>query len=147
MYPTKPGTGQKHPLITRRYGVPGPYIAGVHTGTDLGWIRRVEYVRASWLGKIVRVGRDAAYGKFVVIEHPDGSQSWYCHLAFIRPGIRVGKTVHTGRWLGIMGQTGNATGRHCHYEERDAPHGYFDHRAPKHFSRPVPKRLKGWRAA
>lgn len=145
MYPVKPKYGAKRPLITKAFGVPGDWLAGHHTGTDFGWTRKRERIRATWQGVIVRVGRgDYYYGNYVVIRHPDGSESWYCHLASIRPSIRVGKRIHTGRWLGYMGQTGNATGKHLHYEERTAPFGYMDHRAPQLLGKRRPWALKGW---
>lgn len=146
MFPVKPRKGATQPNVTTRYRKPGSWIAGFHTGTDFGWTRPVEYVRATHLGHVVRVVKgDRSYGNYIVIQHPDGRQSWYCHLSIIRPGLKVGTFVHTGRWLGIMGSTGNASGRHLHYEERAYPFGYHDHRAPVLFSKPAPKRLKGWR--
>lgn len=147
MYPVKPKAGSSRPLITTPFGKPGPWIAGHHTGTDFGWTRAVEFVRATYGGRVIHVGRrDRFYGNYVVVQHPNGRQSWYCHLAVVRPTLRPGVKIHTGRLLGIMGATGNATGRHLHYEERVAPYGYMDHREPQLLHEKRPARLKGWAA-
>lgn len=126
MFPTKPRRGRKVPLITRAFGVVGPYLIGWHTGTDFGWTRTNrngqprERVRATCKGIIHTVVRgDHYYGNYVVIWHPAEQRwSWYCHLALIRSDVKVGASVHTGHWLGYMGASGNATGVHLHYEER-----------------------------
>lgn len=146
MYPVKPKAGEKRPRITTPFGRKGSsWMAGEHTGTDFGWTRPIEFVRATFLGHVVHVGRgDRYYGNYVVIQHASGRQSWYCHLAFVRPGIKAGHLVHTGRFLGVMGQSGNAFGRHLHYEEREAPYEYMDYVTPRLFTKPRPSRLKGW---
>lgn len=148
MFPVKPRRGVSRPRITVAYRKPGDWLAGFHTGTDFGWTRPRERVRATYKGLVVRVGKgDRYYGNYVVVWHPDAHRfSWYCHLStvLVRPGMRIG----TGRWLGYMGQSGNATGRHLHYEERVIANGYNDHRAPILFEKrrpPYALKLQGWR--
>lgn len=150
MYPIKPPKGGARPRITTAYRVAGDWIAGFHTGTDFGWTRKSERVRATFKGIVVHVGRgDRHYGNYVVIWHPEvGRYSWYCHLASIRPSIRAGVRVGTGRWLGYMGSTGNATGRHLHYEERNTSNAYGGHLRPVLFTHrrpPYALRKAGWR--
>jgi murein DD-endopeptidase MepM/ murein hydrolase activator NlpD len=57
------------------------------------------------------------YGKYVVIDHGYGKQTYYAHLSkiFVKPGQQV------KRWdiIGAVGQTGRATGPHLHYEVRE----------------------------
>jgi murein DD-endopeptidase MepM/ murein hydrolase activator NlpD len=58
------------------------------------------------------------YGNYIVINHPNGTQTLYAHLqntlAF------VGQTVSQGQIIGLIGRTGNSTGCHVHFEIRGA---------------------------
>jgi hypothetical protein len=57
-----------------------------------------------------------SYGRYVVIDHGNGESSLYGHLSTVTVG--VGQTVDQGTLLGTVGETGNATGPHLHFEER-----------------------------
>jgi len=57
-----------------------------------------------------------SYGKFVAIEHADGTQTLYAHLKKIQ--VRSGQKVRKGQVLGVMGSTGSANGTHLHFEVR-----------------------------
>ena len=84
---------------------------------------------------------DDAYGNLVVIDHPcapwrrsprstcpaqvcplrkcrcdGGYSSWYAHLEQV--DVAIAERVHAGQVLGIMGETGRATGIHLHFEIR-----------------------------
>ncbi len=56
------------------------------------------------------------YGRHVVIDHGNGESSLYGHLSTVTVG--VGQMVDQGTLLGTVGETGNATGPHLHFEER-----------------------------
>jgi hypothetical protein len=56
------------------------------------------------------------YGRYVVIDHGNGESTLYGHMQSINVG--VGQTVDQGTLLGLVGDTGNATGPHLHFEER-----------------------------
>ncbi len=62
------------------------------------------------------VSKYGSYGKYVVIEHADGSRSMYAHLAKI--SVRKGQRVKLGQAIGVMGSTGSANGTHLHFEAR-----------------------------
>jgi len=53
-------------------------------------------------------------GNYVTILHPNGTVTYYGHFStvFVKPGDKV----NTGDRIGLMGQTGNATGCHIHFE-------------------------------
>jgi pyruvate/2-oxoglutarate dehydrogenase complex dihydrolipoamide acyltransferase (E2) component len=51
----------------------------------------------------------------VVVAHPDGYVSRYGHLT-PTDRVRPGELVHTGQVIGKMGNTGNSTGTHLHFE-------------------------------
>ncbi len=57
-----------------------------------------------------------SYGRYVVIDHGNGESSLYAHLSTVTVG--VGQMVDQGTLIGTVGQTGNASGPHLHFEER-----------------------------
>lgn len=58
------------------------------------------------------------YGNYVVIEHPNGTQTLYGHLSdvYVSRGARVDK----GQLIAEVGNTGKSTGPHLHFEVRGA---------------------------
>jgi murein DD-endopeptidase MepM/ murein hydrolase activator NlpD len=62
---------------------------------------------------VVSAGWDGAYGLVVRVAHADGTQTWYAHLSEI---VRSEGAVHVGEVIGRVGQSGNATGPHLHFE-------------------------------
>ncbi len=55
-----------------------------------------------------------AYGKCVIIDHPDGkTQTLYSHNS--ENLVKKGDTVTAGQTIAKVGETGNATGNHLHF--------------------------------
>lgn len=96
-------------------GMPPPYY---YPGVDM--VPRsggLPDVCAAQAGKVTEVRRDATgYGWHVRIQHEDGFQTIYAHLSEIR--VRAGQKVRAGEIIGRMGNTGNSTGPHLHFELR-----------------------------
>jgi len=72
-------------------------------------------IKAADNGYIVVAGwSNAGYGNYVVVDHGNGMQTLYGHLSriFVRPG----DVVTSGAVIGNMGNTGNSTGPHLHFE-------------------------------
>lgn len=46
--------------------------------------------------------------------HAAGDETLYAHMQYLF--VRAGETVQSGQLLGTVGQTGNATGPHLHFE-------------------------------
>ncbi len=61
-------------------------------------------------------GWNEGYGNFVLIEHPfgNGVETRYAHLSQVL--VQVGDYVKQGQEIGLMGETGDATGCHVHFE-------------------------------
>ena len=57
---------------------------------------------------------NAGMGNHVTILHPNGTVTYYGHfeVVFVKPGDKVTR----GDRIGLMGETGNATGCHVHFE-------------------------------
>ena len=56
------------------------------------------------------------FGNHVVIDHGQGVFTRYGHLDHFAAGVWEGARIGFGQPLGVMGQTGNATGIHLHFE-------------------------------
>lgn len=51
-------------------------------------------------------------GLYVLLHHDDHEQSCYCHLRHL--AVRTGADVTAAESIGTLGQTGYASGPHCH---------------------------------
>ena len=72
-------------------------------------------VKAADNGYVVVAGwSNAGYGNYIVIDHGNGLQTLYAHLSRIY--VRPGDIVTRGAAIGNMGNTGNSTGPHLHFE-------------------------------
>jgi LysM repeat protein len=63
-------------------------------------------------------GYNGGYGSYVVISHPNGTQTLYAHMS--RVSVSVGQQVSQGQNIGAVGNTGRSTGPHVHFEVRGA---------------------------
>jgi murein DD-endopeptidase MepM/ murein hydrolase activator NlpD len=84
-----------------------------HTGIDLQATMRSP-VTATASGKVVFAGWHASYGRLVEIDHGLGIQTRYAHLDQIL--VKEGQEVAIGARVGLLGQSGRASGPHLHYE-------------------------------
>jgi murein DD-endopeptidase MepM/ murein hydrolase activator NlpD len=75
-------------------------------------------VRAVGDGIVEFAGRQNGYGNMVVIRHDSRHSTAYGHLKAFGRGIHAGARVAQGDTVGLVGQTGWATGPHLHYEFR-----------------------------
>jgi murein DD-endopeptidase MepM/ murein hydrolase activator NlpD len=66
-------------------------------------------------GVVTFAGWDEGYGNLVRIKHSSGLTSGYAHLSKIEPGIRSGRAIKQSELIGLVGQTGLATGPHLHF--------------------------------
>jgi murein DD-endopeptidase MepM/ murein hydrolase activator NlpD len=87
-----------------------------HTGIDIAAAPNTP-IRATAPGTISSAGWSGGYGYMVRISHEYGFETIYGHCQPNLPAFS-GKTVKQGEIIGYVGQTGNATGNHCHYEIR-----------------------------
>lgn len=88
-----------------------------HRGVDYGAPTGTR-VKATGEGVVEYVGRQGGYGNVVVLRHGGGIMTAYGHLSRFANGIRKGARVGQGELVGLVGQTGWATGPHLHYEFR-----------------------------
>lgn len=89
-----------------------------HNGVDLASYggKHIPIVAAA-AGKVIvskSSGWNGGYGQYIVIQHNNGEQTLYAHLSKNIAG--VGDWVTQGEQIGVMGETGEATGVHVHFE-------------------------------
>ncbi len=68
-------------------------------------------------------GYNGGYGKYVVIQHDDNSQTLYAHASSV--SVSVGERVSRGQVIGGVGNTGRSTGPHLHFEIRNGGRNPF----------------------
>jgi len=87
----------------------------MHNGMDIrGPFGTPVYATAD--GVVIYSGIQRGYGKVVMIQHENGYETRYAHLDAWE--VEEGETVYQGDIVGRLGQTGNATTPHVHYEVR-----------------------------
>lgn len=59
---------------------------------------------------------DVGYGYLIVVDHANGFATYYGHLSNIY--VAEGQAVERGQVIGAVGNTGNSTGPHLHFEVR-----------------------------
>jgi murein DD-endopeptidase MepM/ murein hydrolase activator NlpD len=87
-------------------------LVGDHRGLDIGAPTGTP-IRADSGGRVVLARALVMHGKTVVIDHGLGVTSILLHQSSIR--CHEGQLVHRGDIIGLVGQTGVATGPHLHW--------------------------------
>ncbi|MFD8352454.1 M23 family metallopeptidase [Streptomyces coelicoflavus] len=93
------------------FGAIGSMWSSRHTGLDFP-VPMNTPVMAVTDGTVVAKW-NSSYGNIVEVTAPDGTQTWYAHLASAR--IRSGY-VKAGAVIGYAGSSGNSSGPHLHLE-------------------------------
>lgn len=86
-----------------------------HEGVDLV-TKADSNVNSIAKGLVVFTGKLGGYGNTIVIEHAGGITSHYCHLQKII--AKAGEILPAGTVIGVVGSSGNTTGKHLHFEMR-----------------------------
>lgn len=127
-YLTPEGTGLKKAFI--RYPIRFSHISSTfslsryhpilhyqraHKGIDLA-ARIGTPIQATGDGRIEIIGRQNAYGNMIKIKHNSKYSTIYGHMLKFQKGLSKGDYVRRGQIIGYVGQSGLASGPHCHYE-------------------------------
>jgi murein DD-endopeptidase MepM/ murein hydrolase activator NlpD len=73
-------------------------------------------VRATADGVVEQRGEDRQYGRFLLLKHGQGYESYYGHLQDW--DVDKGDSVQAGKTIGWVGTTGQSTAPHLHFEIR-----------------------------
>ena len=102
-----------HTKITSKCG---PRWRRMHNGLDIK-VYIGDTIRAAFDGRVRMVKYERrGYGKYVVIRHDNGLETYYGHLS--ERLVQSGEWVEAGQIIGLGGSTGRSTGPHLHFETR-----------------------------
>ncbi len=81
-------------------------------------------IKAAASGRVIfaKVGWNGAYGNLTIIQHDNGTQTYYAHQSKL--AVSAGDYVNQGEVIGYVGSTGRSTGPHLHFEVRGAPNPF-----------------------
>lgn len=102
--------------ITSEFGIRTHPITGVpafHAGVDLV-PRSNDNVYSAKEGIVILARHYNSYGNTVIVKHASGIETLYAHLASV--AVQVGQEVNNLTLLGTVGNTGQSTGKHLHFE-------------------------------
>lgn len=99
-------TSRLHPVL---------HYKRAHKGIDLAAPIGTP-ILATGDGVIEVIDRHNGYGNMIKIKHDKTYSSIYGHMLRFQRGLSRGSRVKRGQVIGYVGQTGLATGPHCHYE-------------------------------
>lgn len=101
--------------ITSGYGYRNSPTAGAssyHEGIDIG-AALGSVVGSADGGEVVYAGYNSGYGNQVIIQHDNGTQTYYSHLDYI--SVKRGQNVSQKQYIGNVGSTGTSTGPHLDF--------------------------------
>lgn len=104
--------------ITSRFGYRKSPFTGkrsFHSGLDIS-NKKGTKILATANGKITFAAKKMYYGKLITIDHGYGKATKYAHLNKIL--VKQGQKVKRGEVIATLGNTGQSTGPHLHYEVR-----------------------------
>jgi murein DD-endopeptidase MepM/ murein hydrolase activator NlpD len=97
----------------RRHPIEG--YTRMHEGVDFAAPPGTP-IYASGNGVVERIGYNGGYGNYVQIDHGHGYMTAYGHMRGFKQGLDRGDRVAQGEVIGYVGNTGQSTGPHLHYE-------------------------------
>ncbi len=116
---------RKLPSISDYYSCPvsGRLSQGLHGRNSVDLAAPVGtpiYASASGLITISKSNGtwNGGYGNFVVVSHPNGTQTLYAHMQ--KTIVEANEQVNKGQIIGYVGVSGLTTGPHVHFEIRGA---------------------------
>ena len=137
------GGGGGHGYV---FPLPAPHDYGDGFGAGRGHQGQDVFARcgskliANHSSRVQIVDRQSAAGNYIVLD-ADGTGMDFVYMHLKKKAIpREGSKVKRGEKIGEVGETGNASGCHLHFEKWTAP-GYYE---GGHASRTVTKALKKW---
>ncbi len=107
----------EYPVIYFTLTSPFGYRWGrLHKGIDMAGPIGTPILAADG-GRVTQAGWDGAYGYSVMIDHGNGYTTKYAHCNQLY--VEVGQDVAQYEQIAEIGNTGNSTGPHCHFEIRE----------------------------
>ena len=104
--------------VTSTFGMRVHPILGytkMHQGIDFAGATGTP-IYASGDGTVAEARYNGGYGNWIRLDHGNGWATGYAHMSRFAAGMHPGVHVTQGQLIGYVGETGDATGPHLHYE-------------------------------
>ena len=102
-----------HTYISCNFGEPDAYGNPGHRGTDIPAPEGTP-ILAAHSGTVIISGWNNSYGNQVLLDNGAGLSTRYAHMT--QTAVTAGETVTAGQVIGYVGNTGDSTGFHLHFE-------------------------------
>ena len=102
-----------HPYISCNFGDDDAYGNSGHRGTDIPAPEGTP-ILAAHSGTVIISGWNNSYGNQVLLDNGAGLSTRYAHMT--AAAVSAGETVTAGQVIGYVGNTGDSTGFHLHFE-------------------------------
>ncbi|GAB3543278.1 murein DD-endopeptidase MepM/ murein hydrolase activator NlpD [Actinopolyspora lacussalsi] len=115
--PAKSATPEKlvqSGFLTSGYHSRGGTHAGIDIGADTG-----TPIYSPQAGTVISSGPASGFGLWVRVQHDDGKVTVYGHIHSSQ--VSVGERVEAGQQIATVGNRGQSTGPHLHFEVRTGP--------------------------
>jgi len=93
----------------------GDGVEKMHEGLDVANVVGTP-IRSPALATVLYAGRKSGYGQIVILDHGYGLETWYGHTSKVL--VKPGQKVKRGQTIALVGNSGQSTGSHLHYEVR-----------------------------
>lgn len=105
----------------------GPRRGRLHAGMDFagGAASLGANIRASARGVVYRARTWGGYGQTVILNHGGGLFTLYGHMITGSFQVSEGQTVNQSQVLGRVGNTGDSTGPHLHFETHEGGYRWY----------------------
>lgn len=101
--------------ITAVYGQSGNLWANGHKGIDFVSQNKTVYSTCDGTVRVIAFDK-SGWGRYVSIGDSEGKRHIFCHLEEGSVLVKEGQKVSRSTVIGKMGDTGNVTGVHLHYQ-------------------------------
>ena len=102
-----------HSYISCNFGEPDAYGNPGHRGTDIPAPEGTP-ILAAHSGTVIISGWNNSYGNQVLLDNGAGLSTRYAHMT--QTAVTAGEAVTAGQVIGYVGNTGDSTGFHLHFE-------------------------------
>jgi hypothetical protein len=118
-------------LPLKKLGITSTWEEHISRGTrgqDFGWFDyQGEPIYAMNDGIVMDIGKNSSAGNYIWIKHEFANNDMWSRYLHIKDGgvkVKIGQKVTRGQEIAIMGNTGNSTGTHLHFETWVVPKGW-----------------------
>lgn len=118
-------------LPLKKLGITGSWEEHVNRGSrgqDFGWFDyQGEAIYAMNDGTVMEINKNSSAGNYIWIKHEFTNYDIWSRYLHIKDGsikVKTGQKVTRGQEIANMGNTGNSTGTHLHFETWVVPKGW-----------------------